>query len=162
MRTLGMATLLTGVFLAVTACDKTSATAPGSAGPEPANGYYYDTVTKNVFTQKSSLFPPIQSPEGHEAVRVHYFTCGECTDKIEKDGGQRFVGYYEKYSAEVKELIEKTPNSSEFYEMAFKSRLYSADGEKWVAAESPDGFMLTEALQQKCPAGKLRYCPADR
>jgi hypothetical protein len=131
----------------------------GAAKPTPGNGYFFDTVTKEIFTDKATRIPPIQSPDGHDAVRVHFFTCNECTDKTDKDGGERFIGYFEKYAPEVKARLEKSPQSFELYEMAFQGRLYSTDGEKWIPAESPAGFKLTEALQKKCPPRKLRYCP---
>lgn len=133
----------------------------GGSGPKatPGEAYFYDTTTKELITDKATRIPPITTPEGHEAVRAHYFTCGECTDS------QRFLGYYEKYSPEVKEKLEKNPQSFELYEMAFQGRLYCApdkdpnDPKSWVGAESPAGFQITEDLQKKCPVRKLRYCP---
>jgi prepilin-type processing-associated H-X9-DG protein len=121
--------------------------------PKPGNAYFYDVVTKEYFTDSATKIPPIKSPAGNEAVRAHFFTCGQCTDE------ERFIGYYEKYTSDLKKKLEKDPEQFEVYEEAFDGRLYSADGEHWVKAESPEGFALIEKLQQRCPAKKLRYCP---
>lgn len=131
----------------------------GHAAPAPGNAYFYDTVTKEYFIDSATKIPPITSPAGNEAVRAHFFTCGECTDKTKDEGGERFIGYYEKYTPDVKEKLEKNAQQFEFYEEAFQGRLYSPDGVRWTAAESPTGFKLVEELQQKCPAKQLRYCP---
>lgn len=131
----------------------------GRSAPKPGNAYFYDVVTKEYFTDSATKIPPITSPAGNEAVRAHFFTCGECTEKTSDEGGERFVGYYEKYLPDIKAKLEKNPEAFEFYEEAFQGRLYSPDGTKWTQAESPTGFKLIEDLQTKCPAKKLRYCP---
>jgi len=131
----------------------------GRSTPEPGNAYFYDTVTKEYFTDSATKIPPITSPAGNEAVRAHFFTCGECTEATKDEGGERFIGYYEKYTPEVKAKLEESPEAFEFYEEAFQGRLYSPDGTRWTQAESPTGFRLIEELQEKCPAKKLRYCP---
>jgi len=130
----------------------------GRSGPNtPGNAFFYDTVTKKVFTDDATKIPPIQSPDGNPAVRAHFFTCGDCADESD-----RFLGYYEKYTDDVKAQLEANPQAFELYEMAYEGRLYSADGENWVTAESPDGIAITQALQGKCPPKKLRYCPPQK
>ncbi len=125
----------------------------------PGNAYFYDVVTKELISDKVTRIAPITTADGHEAVRAHYFSCAECAD------GERFLGYYEKYTAEMKEKLEKNPQSFELYDAAFKGRLYCApeldpaDAKNWVGAESAKGQKITEVLQTKCPARKLRYCP---
>lgn len=129
---------------------------------EPGQAYYYDTVTKEVFSDVTTKVAPFTRENGNIAVRAHYFTCGECTPKTVEEGGERFIGYYEKYTDEVKaKLDEKGGESFMIYEMAFQGRLYSNDGETWVAADQPEGTAITSALQSKCPPKKLRYCPPE-
>lgn len=131
----------------------------GGGGGEPGDAYYYDTVTKEVFTDKTTKIAPFNRENGNEAVRVHYFTCGECTEQTKEEGGERFVGYYEKYTPEVRAKLSESSESFMIYEMAFQGRLYSADGKTWVAADKPKGIQITSKLQTKCPPKKLRYCP---
>lgn len=136
--------------------------------PPPGEAYFYDVVTREYFTDKATLIPPIQSPSGNEAIRAHFFTCGECTEALHTDGGQRFLGYYEKYAPEVKAKIENNPESMHFYEEVFQGRYYCPPGadptneSNWVEAETPDGFAIAQSLSKKCPARKLRYCPPPR
>lgn len=121
----------------------------------PGKAYFYDTVTGAYFTDLATRIPPITSPAGNVAVRAHFFTCGAC------DEDERFLGYYEKYTAKVKKRLEQSPEAFEFYEEAFAGRLYSKDGKTWIPAEDTRGFALIEKLQEKCPAKKLRYCPPN-
>ncbi|MBI1367013.1 MAG: hypothetical protein GC162_00015 [Planctomycetes bacterium] len=122
--------------------------------PSPGQAWFYDTTTGVYFTELATRVPPIVSPAGNPAVRAHFFTCGSCEDDAE-----RFLGYYEKYTPEVKRRLENAPETFEFYEEAFNGRLYSADAQHWVEAESPDGLKIVERLQEKCPSRSLRYCP---
>jgi hypothetical protein len=135
--------------------------------PPPGDAYFYDVVTKTYFTDKATKIAPIQSDKGNEAIRAHFFTCNECTDALDTEGGQRFLGYYEKYALDVKEKIESNPQSMHFYEEVFRGRYYcppDADptlNESWVAAETPEGFEIAQKLQSRCEARKLRYCPPN-
>ncbi len=132
-------------------------------GGAPGDAWYYDVVTKEYFTDKTTQVAPFKRENGNEAVRAHFFTCGECTEEMGPDGksGKRFLGYYEKYTEEVKaKLMEKTETFM-LYEMAFQGRLYSKDGKKWFAAEKPEGMVITADLQKSCPPKKLRYCPPN-
>ena len=130
-------------------------------GGQVGDAWYYDTVTKEYFTDKTTKVAPFTRTNGNEAVRAHFFTCGECTDKLKADGGERFVGYYEKYTPDVKAKLEENTQSFMIYEMAFQGRLYSKDGKKWVAADKPEGIAITSDLQKQCPPKKLRYCPPN-
>lgn len=132
------------------------------SAPPPGGAYFYDTVSREYFTDLATKIPPIVRSNGHVAIRAHFFTCGECLED------ERFLGYYEKYALDVKDRIESNPESMHFYEEVFQGRFYcppDADPtrtESWVAAESPDGFDIAQRLQKKCPARKLRYCPPPR
>ncbi|MBI1373543.1 MAG: hypothetical protein GC159_12510 [Phycisphaera sp.] len=134
--------------------------------PPPGEAYYYDLVSKEYFTDEATKIAPIINPAtGNEAVRAHFFTCGECSES------ERFVGYLEKYTPEAKQQLETNPESFEFYEEAFLGRLYApapsetadpAVAETWVDAETPPGFKIVEDLQGKCPPRKLKYCAPGR
>ena len=130
-------------------------------GGGPGEAWYYDTKEKTYFKEKTTKVAPFDNDKGNQSVRAHFFTCGECTADIGPDGnsGKRFIGYYEKYTPEVKAKIEEKSDSFMIYEMAFQGRLYSKDGQKWVAADKPEGIQITSDLQKQCPPKKLRYCP---
>ena len=132
-----------------------------TGGVEPGEAWYYDTVTKEYFRDKTTKIAPFNRDNGNEAVRAHFFTCGECTEATLEDTppGERFIGYYEKYTDEVKAKLEEKSESFALYEMAFQGRLYSRDGQEWFAAEKTEGTAITAELQKKCPPKKLRYCP---
>jgi hypothetical protein len=121
----------------------------------PASGlaWYYDVQAKEYFIDDTKRIAPFTRPNGHEAVRAHFFTCGDCEE------GQRFIGYYEKYTPQVKAKLEQSSEPGQLYEMAFQGRLYSRDGQTWVPADRPEGIRITAELQQRCPPKKLRYCP---
>ena len=128
-------------------------------GGEPGEAWYYDTATEEYIRDKTTRIAPFIRENGNEAVRAHFFTCGECTELTEEQGGERFIGYYEKYTEEVKAKLEERSESFALYEMAFQGRLYSRDGQTWFPAEQTEGTAITADLQKKCPPKKLRYCP---
>ena len=114
--------------------------------------WYFDAVEQEAFTAPSRQIPPIESPWGNDAVRVFYFSCGECT--IE----ERFAGFYMKYNAETKAKLEADENlkASAFGE-SFPGRMYSADGVNWVEAPNISASGVTAKLGERC-FGKLRSC----
>jgi len=125
----------------------------GAAGTGEA--YYYDTVTEEVFTAKANQYPPIESPDGNPAVRVHFFSCGDCSE------AERFIGFYDKYTDEAKRKLE-TATEQEMYEMSEYETgvLNSVDGQTWL---DPASEQFQMALQEKlnCPeGGRARYCRA--
>ncbi len=131
----------------------TRSVTPSPAAAAPGNAWFYDVVSKDYFTDKTTRVAPFIRDNGHTAVRAHFFTCGDCTEQ------ERFLGYYEKYTDEVKAKLEQKSKNFALYEMAFQGRLYSTDGEHWFPAEKPEGTQITADLQKKCPPKKLRYCP---
>jgi hypothetical protein len=129
----------------------------GAAGSGQA--YYYDTVTKKVFTGDADQFPPIESPDGNPAVKAHFFSFGDCSED------ERFIAYYEKYTDEAKAKLEeakKTGETSaedqmyldEYFELGI---LHSVDGENWFDSSS-EQFMniLDEKLYKD--GKRAKYC----
>lgn len=139
----------------------------GSGGPSASgDAYFYDVETGETFVGDATAIPPIQSPDGNEAVRAHFYTCTECTEEA------RFLGYYEKYTAEAKKAIEEAQQSSsssdpeqsseaemQAYEASMSGMLYSKDGENWQQSQGPGGAGPQQELQDKCGDGqRLKYC----
>jgi len=102
---------------------------------KPAN--FYDTETGKLFHASVDKFPPIESPAGNPAVRVYFFSCGECNEE------ERFIGYYHKLSASLKQRAEngKPPGPGDSDEI-----LRSVDGETWLPSNSDD---FKEAREEK-------------
>ncbi|QNN22992.1 hypothetical protein HED60_12180 [Planctomycetales bacterium ZRK34] len=152
----GVAVMIAVIGLAVAVTFSPSKDTQNTASPpRPGVAFYYDTVTGAYFVDSATLIAPIVSPAGNVAVRAHFFSCSDCEETT------RFLGYYEKYEPKVKKRLEKNPEAYEFFEEAFQGRLYSEDGITWVGAESEDGYKIIEALQDRCPAKRLRYCPPN-
>jgi hypothetical protein len=108
--------------------------------------FYCDTVSQRVFVDRASRVPPFTSPDGHEAVRVHFFTCGECNES------DRFVGFYEKFSASVRERLAAASDPFEAMQAAGnQGLLQSLDGQTWFPAGGPESATLLERL--RCPDG---------
>lgn len=119
--------------------------------------WYFDVAAGTTFADDATLIPPITSPAGNEAVRVHFYSCGDCNES------ERFVGYYERYTPEVKAKLEAARTSNQpdqYYEMEGEGLLISLDAKQWFPMYSPQA---EESLSSKlqCPGGKrLRYCHA--
>src|ERR1051325_8610337 len=54
-------------------------------GGEPGEAWYYDTGDRVYFRDKTTRIAPFVRDNGNEAVRAHFFTCGECTELTEDD-----------------------------------------------------------------------------
>ena len=129
----------------------------------PDEAYFYVPETKELFSADSKLVPPIDR-NGKKAVKAHFYGCGDCDD------ASRFPGYYEKYSDAAKAQLDKINEQMrsgqeidpdlemQVYELAMTQRFFSADGEKWVLAESPQGQEMQEKMREKCGTAKLVYC----
>lgn len=126
-----------------------------------SEAYYYDVVTQEVFTAGANLVPPIQSPAGNEAVRVHFYSCGSCSKS------ERFAGYYEKYPPEAKAKIEEAMKSQEMTEYIYEyenAALVSLDAKTWAPMSGPGGTSVQDELDKKlqCDGDKRpRYCMPD-
>ena len=138
----------------------------GGAPSGPGQAYFYDTQTQEYFTADGMQVPPIQSPQGNEAVKAHFYTCGACTED------ERFVRYYEKYTPEAKQNLEaarssegqQAPQSAEEARRRAMSRgatqrghLVSKDGEQWVPATSTQGRTIqgqTMTAEEECEGGQ--------
>jgi len=117
--------------------------------------WYYDVVTGEVFAARAKQIPPIQSPDGHEAVRVFFFSCGECTE------GERFAGYYMKYTAAMKQQLDADPAKfAAAFGESHPGRLFSADGQTWVEAPTVKESGVAEYLANRCngTGSYLRSC----
>ena len=122
--------------------------------------YYYDLTTEKIFTDSMDKIPPITSPDGNEAVRVHLFSCGECTEE------ERFVGYYEKYTDEARKTLTQPmeassgdsgdPEGARRRAMEQGHRI-SQDGETWT--QGSFGPQLRNEFAAKCNSpDMLRSC----
>lgn len=114
----------------------------GSAAGEEYD-YYYDPVADETFVASGMKVPPIESPWGHMAVRVHYYSCGDCTKE------DRFLGYYEKYSPRVKQYITTEHDTSKpppFPTVSLVSN--TAEENSWVSSRSPRASAIMSA---QCP-----------
>jgi len=123
--------------------------------------FYYDLGTGEYFTDSWNTVPPITNPAtGNEAVRAHFFTCGDCTPE------NRFCGYLEKFTPERKKHLGSYTPVSEDKDVIFPGRLYALPpsesdpkrADSWVDPETPAGVEITNRLRSRCKTGKIKYC----
>lgn len=130
---------------------------------EPVNpAYYQDVKTGKRFTAEATLIPPITSPDGNEAVKVHLFTCDR------NDPAKMFVGYYEKYTPEAKQILDQAGDEGMSQVMmeddVAKGQMFSPDGKAWTSISDEETYenfneILLERL--KCSDGRRAvYCRA--
>lgn len=92
----------------------------GRWGGGDTQAWFYEPVKQGLFVGSSTMAAPYRNPQGQEAWRAYYFSCGACTET------ERFLGYYEKASTEGK--------------------LYSTDGKVWRASAAD----LYKGIRQHC------------
>lgn len=132
----------------------------GGGPATPDQAWFMDTETGEYFAADIEQIPPIQSPEGNPAVKVHFFSCGACNEE------ERFVGYYEKYTEEAKQAMQQARNAENeeqmpmMMEQMMMGQLYSPDGENWFPAMSGPGTQLQAQLSERCQGEdeQLRVC----
>ena len=108
---------------------------------------FIDLTTGKVFMAGAQELSPITSPDGNEAVRIRYYQCR---------GGEKFVGYYEKYSEKYKKAMEESatnPDALLQLDLSGKGILMmSVDGKKWYDSQDPK-FIDIQRNKLKCPDG---------
>ncbi|MEX2216883.1 MAG: hypothetical protein WD768_22410 [Phycisphaeraceae bacterium] len=133
----------------------------------PIDQYFYDVNAKKLFVVAGDKLPPIDAPSGKgKAFKAYVFSCGDCSNEEE-----RFVGYYEGFTAEYKAVIERAKKAAEsgkatgpedmlFMEEGYgKGRLISTDAITWFEQNSPEGIAINHELSKKCEiGGRLRPC----
>ena len=116
--------------------------------------WYYDVTTGEAFQAHWRQVPPITSPAGNEAVRVSFFSCGSC------GAGERFAGYYMKYTPQFKKRADADPA---LFEATMgencEGRLFSIDGKNWIAAGNAMDAGVVEHFRERCKGRILRRCP---
>ncbi|MAE59978.1 MAG: hypothetical protein CMJ49_01325 [Planctomycetaceae bacterium] len=119
--------------------------------------YFYDLTDNKVVELKGNEVPPVIDPDtGNELVGVHFYTCGFCVES----NGERFVGYYEKYTEEAKaeklEQLRKLAAGEKVVDNTTpdqrKGQLISLDGKKWVELYSSAGQKIRfRPKMMSCP-----------
>ncbi len=130
---------------------------PNGIDKKPTYAYFYDLTDNKVVEMLSTEVPPVIDPEtGHELVGVHFYTCGSCLES----NGERFVGYYEKYTEEAKaeklEQLRKLAAGEKWVDSTTpdqrKGQLISLDGKKWVELYSSAGQKIRfRPKMMSCP-----------
>ena len=116
--------------------------------------WYYDVNTGQYFQDRLDRVPPFESPEGNEAVRVIFFSCGACNE------AERFPGFYLKHADETKQQADADPAvTASLGGEVGPGRLYSFDGKTWIAASGPEEAGVFERYKHKCDGvGALKIC----
>ena len=122
---------------------------PRSTSPndfaQMGQAWYYIAETDQYFLDSVHKISPVIDGEGHQGVRVYYFSCGPCTED------SKFVGYYEKFSDEVKKMIQDEEGLSE--DLMMQSQV-STDAKKWVVRSEPEGRKILQSARLKCTENK--------
>jgi len=117
----------------------------GGIAPGARYYYFFDTVTHDLVSASAANVPPVKIG-GNECVRAFLYSCGSCTEQ------DRFVGFYEKYTPEMRTKLANASDPMEAMAAAAnRGLLQSVDGEHWFPAGSKESLKILERL--KCPDG---------
>lgn len=154
----------------------------GTGGPQPpAEKYFLDLNTGEIFVGDMQAIPPVQTPSGpHEGepagVVAHIYTCGDCEknyagmqfDEVQVSGAE--IVYLTKHTLEGKRMIEQmqsgevSPEEMEGGEDFYFSELVGEpNGDRWYSMDGdPEAQQLYENLPD-CPEDQpLRQCYPGR
>ncbi len=142
-----------------------------STGVEHEQVWYYDLNTQELFAADRTLVPPIEAPSGPAedgglaGVRAYVFSCGDCSDSSE-----RFVGWVEKYTADVRRAIRVQTGIASEEEMSGPTlppprweeghliRAVENTETGWVQASSGAGQAIKDQAMQRCESGQPTPC----
>lgn len=139
-------------------------------GIEHEQVWYYDLNTQELFAASHRLVPPIEAPSGLTpdgelaGVRAYVFSCGDCGDPE-----QRYIGWVEKYTPEVRRAIRYQTGIAGEDEAAGadlpaprwdEGHLIRSveNGTDWVQALSRAGQAIQERAMQRCETGAPTQC----
>ncbi len=104
--------------------------------------WYVNLETKEIFKDSAYVASPITTADGHEAMRVCLYTCGNCNES------DRFILYYEKNTDPA------DPESGVV--MCYDDNL-----EDWYGPRNQSGQMK-KIRKMKCPDGsRAKVCRAE-
>lgn len=135
------------------------ATTRSIIGPsrQPADLYYYDLNTGDLFTAPGGALQPIAAPssdaDNPSGVRAHVFACGSCDD-----ASVRYVGYITKFNPDVvAKVLERNGGviNAEFHQLldltADNTLVRSTESDDdWRPIGSRTGIALVTAAQKRC------------
>lgn len=118
--------------------------------------YFYDLSAGEVMVMKNQL-APVTTASGAQAVWAEVFSCGGCDDP-----SQRFVGFLEKASDELRQDMNK-PVAEQNPDLFMSGMLVALPPEKpgdapqWVPRSAPAAMRITESHMNRCP-DRLEHC----
>jgi hypothetical protein len=129
--------------------------------PEPEqseSGFFYDLAAQKLFAAPRTLIPPIPGINGKELTAVRAIVIS--TNGRPQDRASRQIAYLEKYSPELKQVLEafragKTtlvPSHQERQTQIFVKRLNDTE---WHTVKSPEGERILTEWNVPGPDGKL-------
>lgn len=126
----------------------------GPARPSTVYYWYYDLNTNKLIIAPDQI-PPIPTPSGlnegvNAGVRAYLFSCGECSDKL-----QRFIGYLETFPPEAQASLNNAVGYGGIGDNPDRGRnlVKRPTDEKWVEAASDDGVKVMSVRAEACPNG---------
>lgn len=149
----------------------------GTGMPSPPDVYYYDLEAEELFVAGGNRLAPIETPAGGErGVRAHVYACDQCPgnlagltmDEIEAQGA--FVGWIERYPAEVKAVLEeyRQRGANGPLEVEDETRLFEAeahgpvvrrpDGSRWHRLDTEAGIAVMDAPMERCGGQVVERC----
>jgi hypothetical protein len=153
--TLGKLTLALALLAGATVCFvKLSPRGDG----ENDKGFFYDLAEQRLFVASRTLIPPIAGLKSRELTGVRAVVIS--TNANPKDKASRKIAYLEKYSPELKMVLEavragKTsavPSHQERQALIFVRRVNEAE---WYTVKSPEGEKILTEWNVPGPDGKL-------
>lgn len=150
----------------------------GGAGvPTPPDAFYYDLEAEEVFVAAGDRLAPIETPAGGQrGVRAHVYACDACPDDLagltleELEARGAFVGWLERYTPEVKAVLEeyRQRDTDEPLEFEDEARFFEAeaqgpvvrrpDGSRWHRLDSEAGVTVMDAPMERCEGQRVQRC----
>lgn len=129
----------------------------------PAQIYFYDLASGELFSADRMSQPPIDAPGGAgRGVKAEVYGCGECS------GDNRIIAYMTTYSEAAQKAMQQltSPDASNVHlaqavdQGTLVAVVPEASSEpRWVPAFSDQGAAIMKSVGQQCPEAAITCYP---
>ena len=139
----------------------------------PADVYFVDQNTGNIFVGTSNERAPIRAPSDGpgqaSGLRVHIYSCDECPRDLrgrnidEMTGPDLYVAYLERYTEEALEVLRdmSDPGNGDippdhYLEIENAHEVRAPDGTTWALRDTPEAGTIMQRRTEHC--NRPNYC----
>lgn len=132
-------------------------------GNAPAQAYFYDLESHQLFAASADATPPIPAPSGEgKAVRAFIYTCGSCKTDRRLVYLQMLTERAHDAASRMARLDQQ--ERARLYDVVHQGTMVAAEPTngsppRWVSIATPEGRAITQTSAAMCDGKPATSCP---